>query len=126
MKKRTRSPQEKKVLSYVRDRRNAAAKSRSIAHKAISKRKAAANQAFRSATRGVLTRELRVHADLDEADVHVARTGTMGWRKAPDISLATHLDYKIKSRPRRGMASKAKGSIALSTARRKVRDRRGW
>jgi hypothetical protein len=126
MKKRSRSPQEKKALSYVRDRRNGAAKSRSIAHRAISKRKTAANQAFRSAIRGVLTKELRAHDDLENADVHVARTGTMGWRKAADISLAAHLEHSIKSRPSRGMASKAKPSRALAVARRQVRNRRGW
>jgi hypothetical protein len=125
MKKRTRSPQEKKALSYVRDRRNGFAESRSIAHRAIAKRKAAANQAFRSTTRAVLTKELRNHAYLEDADVHVARTGTMAWRKGADIPLAVYLESKIKSRPRLGMASKAKGSRALSMARKKVRNRNG-
>jgi hypothetical protein len=125
MKKRTRFPPEKKALSYVKDRRNGFAKSRSIAHRAISKRKTAANQAYRSATRAVMTKELRAHPDLEEADVYIARTGTMAWRKGADISLATHLENKIESRPSRGMASNARASVSLSAARRKVRDRHG-
>jgi hypothetical protein len=126
MKKRKRSPQEKKSLSYVKDRRNGVAEMRSIAHRAISKRKTLANQAFRSASRGVLTKELRAHTDLADIDEHVARTGSMSWRKIPDMPLASYLESKIESRPSRGKSSKASRSATLSTARRKARDRRGW
>ena len=126
MKKRPRSPQEKKALSYVRDRRNGVAESRSIAHRAISKRKALANQAFRSASRGVLTKELRGHADLEDIDSHVSRTGSMAWRKIPDMPLASYVEFRLRSRAKRGMTPKLKSSGTLRAARRKAKERRGW
>jgi hypothetical protein len=125
MSKRKRSPQEKKVLSYVKDRRNGIAKSRGIAHLAISKRKANANQAKRSATRGTLVRELRGAGDLENIDVHVAETGSSSWRKSPDMPLSTYLEGKIRSRPHRGLSSKAKPSPLLAVARRSSKAKAG-
>ena len=126
MKKRARSPQEKKALSYVKDRRNVYAEMRSIAHRAISKRKAMANQAFRTATKQAVGKELRGRATMEDVDPFVARTGARSWRKSSDAPLATYLEMKLESRPRRGMSSKAKRSPPLTAARRKVRERRGF
>jgi hypothetical protein len=99
---------------------------RSIAHRAISKRKAMANQALRTATKQAVGKELRSRPTMEEVDPFVARTGARSWRKSPDAPLATYLEMKLQSRPRRGMSSKVKRSSPLTAARRKVRERRGF
>ena len=68
--KHRRSPQEKKVLSYVKDRMETFADARSIAHRAISKRKRAANSAYRLLQEAALKGALRKAGDpLDNADM---------------------------------------------------------
>ena len=47
--KRSRSPQEKKVLSYAKDGRNTVAEARSKSRTSIAKHKASANRALRRA-----------------------------------------------------------------------------
>jgi hypothetical protein len=126
MAKRKRSPQEKKVLSYTKDRRNTFAEMRSIAHRAISKRKAMANQALRAATRKTVTKQVQTAADPEAIDVFVPRTGSRSWRKSPDAPLANYLESKIESRPRRGNSSRAKASPLLGKARRATLRKRGW
>src|SRR5688500_11423081 len=125
MAKRKRSPQEKKVLSYTKDRRNMVAEMRSIAHRAISKRKAMANQAFRTATRKTVAKQVRA-VDAEAIDVFVPRTGARSWRKSPDAPLATYLEFKIESRRRRGKSSRARKSPLLVKAQRATKRERGW
>lgn len=126
MAKRKRSPQEKKVLSYTKDRRNMVAEMRSIAHRAISKRKVMANQALRTATRKAVAKQVRAAPDAESIDVFVPRTGARSWRKSPDVPLATYLEFKIESRPRRGKSSRAKQSPLLDKAQKTARRKRGW
>jgi len=102
------------------------AEMRSIAHRAISKRKAMANQAFRTATRKVVAKQIRAATDAEAIDVFVPRTGARSWRKSPDAPLATYLESKIESRPRRGKSSQARQSLLLEKARRTTKRQRGW
>lgn len=125
MAKRTRTPQEKKVLRYEKDRRNSVAESRSIAHRAIAKRKAGANQALRRDVHQTLSAGLRKADSPEEFDAHVPRTGRKSWRKSADQPLADHIQARIDGRPTRGMSSVASESSLLAAAKRNIRKKRG-
>lgn len=92
--KRSRTPQEKKDLSYAKDGRNIVAEMRSIAHKAISKRKAAANQALRRA-QTVATIKASKNEQVESV---IPRTGRRSFRKVPDVPLADFVATKLERR----------------------------
>jgi hypothetical protein len=118
MTKRTRTPQEKKELSYARDGRNLRAESRARAHKAISRRKAKANRAFRRGEK--LATSAATAPDVD--DVFVARISRRSWQKIPDVSLGTYVARLLDRREQRGMSPVHKQSRTLAAGMR--RDRR--
>ncbi|HYW13975.1 MAG TPA: hypothetical protein VE871_18570 [Longimicrobium sp.] len=118
MTKRTRTPQEKKELSYARDGRNLRAESRSKAHKAISRRKAKANRAFRREEK--LATSAATAPGVD--DVFVARISRRSWKKMPDVSLGTYVARLLDRREQRGMSPVHKQSRTLASGLR--RDRR--
>jgi hypothetical protein len=118
MTKRTRTPQEKKELSYARDGRNLRAESRARAHKAISRRKAKANRAFRREEK--LATSAATAPGVD--DVFVARISRRSWKKIPDLSLGTYVARLLDQREQRGMSPVHKQSRTLASGIR--RDRR--
>lgn len=79
------TPQQKKLYSYAKDGRNGRAESRSVANKAISKRKAKANRAFRRAQVQALTKD----------DEIVARVDRKSFKKSPDVPLAVYVQYSF-------------------------------
>lgn len=96
MKKR-RSPQEKKVLSYMRDRMEVFAESRSIARRAIRQRKRFANSAYRLAQKNALKRAPGVGGDpLEQADLAALgvsrKHGKASWRKQKAVPLLRYRD----------------------------------
>lgn len=118
MSKRTRTPQEKKELSYARDGRNLRSESRSKAHKAISRRKAKANRAFRREEK--LATSAATAPGVD--DVFVARISRRSWKKIPDVSLGTYVARLLDKREERGINPVHKQSRTLASGIR--RDRR--
>lgn len=120
MMKRGRTPQEKKLLSYAKDGRNAYAESRGIAHRAITRRKAKANRALRRAE-SVL---LRAAAEPDmDADIHIPRARRRSWKKIPDAPLAEYLAARLTVRERSGMNHDHKGTPLLLAGRKRARIR---
>lgn len=86
----SRSPQQKKALSYANDRRNAYGENAKASRKAIPARKAREHREERRAVNRSLdqiTRADEETADRLESDARhdIARTG--GWTKKPDIPL---------------------------------------
>jgi hypothetical protein len=93
MKRKT--PQEKKLSAYVRDGRNLVAESRSIAHRAISKRKTWVNKSFRKAANQALASSLSLGEEsLDQAELASSQVEKHEWRKQPDVPLATYVQFK--------------------------------
>lgn len=119
MPRESRTPQEKKELSYAKDGRNTFAESRGKAHKAIARRKAKANRAFRRAE----ARALAVPPEAD-ADVFVARAGRRSWRKIPDAPLGEYVAARLESREAEGMNATEKQSGTLAAGRKRARIRR--
>jgi hypothetical protein len=96
-----KSPQEKKVLSYAKDRRNGYGDNAKASRKAIPRRKAIENRGNRRKVAQSLSEIER----LDDAAAAVAESSARhdidrvgGWKKEPDIPLAKHLERRWKRR----------------------------
>jgi hypothetical protein len=94
-----KSPQEKKALSYAKDRRNGYGENDKSSRKAIPRRKAAENRG----SRRKVTRSLSEMQRLDEAGAALvessARNGMErvgGFKKKADIPLSEHLQRKLR------------------------------
>lgn len=99
--KRRLSPQEKKILAYVKDKMEVYAESRSKANKAVGRRKQLANSSFRMAQKLAMAGANAESGELDVISLAVEsvsrETGAAGWRK---ISSAPLLAYKFHQRDR--------------------------
>lgn len=98
-----KSPQEKKVLSYAKDRRNGYGENAKASRKAIPRRKALENRGNRRKVVQALSEIDR----LDDASVAIVESSARheiervgGWKKEPDIPLATHLKRQERRRSR--------------------------
>ena len=89
-----RSPQEKKQLSYARDRRNDYGENDKASRKAIPLHKRKVVRAYRKLTKQQLPKNVHEVAP-DEADVIDARVASVRrgeWRKFPDIPLGEFIE----------------------------------
>ena len=93
---RKRSPQEKKILSYLKDGRNKYGENDKAARKAIPARKAWVNRTYRRTLRQAVC-----HGAADIED-NVASVRRKGWKKWADEPLASHLNYRWRIRQERG------------------------
>lgn len=97
---KNRSPQEKKELSYQRDRRNCYGESPHGARKSIPLQKALRNRANRHAQN--LPLNLLGHAldeeVADEAESKIHQRAPRDWKKYPDAPLAEVINKKKKDR----------------------------
>lgn len=105
------------------------AERRSIAHKAISRRKGGANQALRRKVHEELSAGLRRTEDVNNIDPFVARIGRRFFRKFPDSPLSEYIGSRIEH-PRRGLSSHAKGAknpsgLLKAASRKALRSRNG-
>jgi hypothetical protein len=96
---RRRSPQDKKILSYLKDRRNAYGESDKASRKAIPARKAWVNRSYRRSVREVT----RTEADqIDVLTDDVEQVRRKSWKKSPDRTLGEHLNNRWRVRQERG------------------------
>ena len=98
-----RSPQEKKALSYARDRRNAFGQNDKASRKAIPLRKRLVNRANRHAARQQLSEAAGPVASerAERVEERVQGTKPKTWRKWPDQPLGQILEQKRQRRERR-------------------------
>ena len=95
------TPQDKKALSYAKDRRNGYGENDKSSRKAIPRRKAAENRDDRRKVVQSLARLQRLDETAAEVVESSARRGTNrvgGWKKAPDIPLAEYLTRQRRRR----------------------------
>jgi hypothetical protein len=100
---KSKSPQEKKRLSYERDRRNRYGQNAKASRRLIPLRKAKAKRAYRKRTNQILSSALST-SDLlaDKApENRIAAVQKKRWQKAPDVSLAVAIKAKKDARIRR-------------------------
>ncbi|HZG43089.1 MAG TPA: hypothetical protein VEY93_09015 [Longimicrobium sp.] len=117
--KQRRDPQEKKLLSYAKDGRNTFAESRGIARKAIARRKAKANRAFRHEE----SRALQSALGGDD-DMFVARISRKSWRKLPDAPLGAYVAARLSRRADDGMNAADKGGDLVTAGLKRAKVRR--
>lgn len=121
---RQRTPQQKKIAAYVRDGRNAVAESRSIAHKAIAKRKAWINKSFRKNTKQTLSARIDLTEDKQlEAESSSLAIKKHRWRKYPDVPL---IEFVEKQQNHHGKVDQlGKKDVLRAIAKRQVKKRYG-
>lgn len=106
-----KSPQEKKALSYAKDRRNGYGENDKSSRKAIPARKAEANRKVR--------RKARQTADVldfcDEETAALAESSLRhdlerlgGWKKTPDVPLSDFVELQERRRSLRELQSNQK------------------
>ncbi len=105
-----RSPQEKKALSYARDRRNVYGENDKSSRKNIARNKRIRNRIDRRECQGLRAAVGPVRWELAEASelaVWESRSHSWyrGWRKRPDVPLGEVVEWKLQRRVRRAAAS---------------------
>lgn len=107
---RRRSPQEKKALSYARDRRNVYGENDKSSRKNIRRNKRSPNRADRhhirqmlAAAAGTLDPVVEERA-ADRLGVKKSMWFTKRWRKYPDAPLAQVVTFTLRRRARLGMS----------------------
>jgi hypothetical protein len=92
------TPQEKKKLSYERDRRNDYGENDKASRKAIPLHKRKVIRAYRKSTKQQLPKnEVALDSEAAEAvEQSVLRVARKGWRKVPDMPLGEFIDRQKK------------------------------
>jgi hypothetical protein len=120
-----KSPQAKKRLSYLKDRRNSYGESDKASRKAIPRRKQIQSQNERRVVRQALAKASTPDLEdrLDDATAKARRLRKEGWAKEPDTPLGKMLERKLAQRTKAGMipakvsASKSKSAKAARKGR---------
>ena len=114
------TPQEKKIQSYVSDRRNMYGESRSSAIKSIRKQKAIVNRHYRRTS----AEQLRAGKKLNEPDeisatIHCIKRKR--WKKCPDNALVEYIECRWQRRLDYTMQQQRKASQLMQEAKRRLR-----
>jgi len=99
------TPQQKKDLSYAKDRRNAYGQNDKASRKIIPLRKRLVNRVNRHDAARLLSNAVGVSPDTDIAEVSEQRLAgklPKSWRKRPDRSLREHAAERLARRKRDG------------------------
>jgi hypothetical protein len=125
---RIRSPQEKKALSYTKDRRNDYGENDKASRTSIRSRKREPNRADRHRERQVLASATGVTVDraiAEDAEVALAtkksKWFTVRWRKWRDAPLADIVENRLRRRARLGMDDPAIVQARIERIRRRRR-----
>ncbi|HEX5183110.1 MAG TPA: hypothetical protein VFW19_08160 [Allosphingosinicella sp.] len=124
MRKKERSPQEKKALSYAKDRRNLYGENDKASRKLIPLRKAQeSRQDRRKVTQelGTLPRLKPEAADLIESSARHDMHRVGGWTKAPDVALGKVVALGLEARESRA-GGKARRRVAQERVREKLNE----
>lgn len=115
-----RTPQEKKALSYAKDRRNNYRANDKASRRLIPLQKARVNRAYRKAVNNILQTAV-VSNDAREVEILADKTAAIlksGWMKYPDTPLGEVVETKL----RRRRSHAERGKTALKRARQYVSD----
>ena len=104
--KTQRTPQEKKLLSYEKDRRNGYGESDKGSRKSIRFRKRWVNQTYRSSVKQIVGQAISVESvdkqteqdRLERVDQKVKSHQRKFWKKSPDISLKEYIRRQLAKR----------------------------
>jgi len=125
-----RSPQEKRALSYTKDRRNDYGENDKSSRKNIRRNKRIPNRADRHRERQVMPSatgpvelEIAEHAEHAETRLQAKKSMwlTKRWRKWRDAPLGDVVAFKLQRRAERGMGSTADSEARIERIRRRTR-----
>lgn len=125
-----RSPQEKKQLSYAKDRHNTYGENDKSSRKNIRRSKRLPNRADRRREHQALTQASgpRLDAAAEAAEQQLlSKPSTWvsrGWRKAPDQPLGEHVEERLRRRVRLGIDEATTGQNRIDRVRQ-LRRRHG-
>jgi hypothetical protein len=113
MKNRILTPQDKKALSLVRDRRNSYGERGAKSRFAIARHKAKDLRKIRRRENGPLQQlgSVSSEEELSEAQLQAIAHPPRSWKKSPDLNLKWNVEKKLRSR----------AAIAVAGGRRKAR-----
>lgn len=124
-----RSPQEKKALSYAKDRRNDYGESDKGSRKSIRRNKRTPHRADRRREHQVLA-EATGPAGVEAAEAAEARLADRPlkwrirwWQKESDAPLGEYVEDRIRRRIRLGIDDEASGEERIARVRRRLRRR---
>jgi hypothetical protein len=109
--KKVKSPQEKKALSYAKDRRNDYGENDKASRRIIPLRKAKAHRSFRKKLSDILQKSLVVKdsESLEIIENEVKSIRKDNWKKYPDGPLGKYVERKLNDRQRhRGQGKTAR------------------
>ena len=116
-----KSPQEKKRLSLLKDRRNTYGENSKASRKAIPRHKKAQRRAVRRIQKQVLGSTRRISDADEELSVRLASHETWVWRKTPDTPLGEVLAKKLKRRAKEGQLSPKVARTRLRSIERRTK-----
>jgi hypothetical protein len=98
------SPQEKKALSYKKDRRNTYGERGGHARHDIAAHKARDRRVYRRQANQILNgNEIHQTELREELELEVKSVAQSSWRKSPDKPLGQAVKWKLERRVRRGI-----------------------
>ncbi|MBV9958564.1 MAG: hypothetical protein JO360_09090 [Acidobacteria bacterium] len=107
--KKVCSPQEKKRLSYQKDRRNTYGERGSHSRHAIAAHKTSDRRAYRHRANQILNGTEGTQAELlEEIDIAVKSVAASHWRKCPDRPLGKFVEHQQRRRVALGINVTAK------------------
>ncbi len=115
---RQRSPQEKKQLSYLKDRRNGYGENQKSSRKNIPRSKRAGHHALRRGEQLALERLRAFDGTVDDSEVRFARRRTGQWRKSADTPLGEMVAYRLERRAELGIDAAPRNQGRLERVRR--------
>ncbi len=120
MNRKKLTPQEKKLLSYLKDTRNTYGESRSRSRFAIAKRKAIGHQAFRHEQKIILNKIVDINdEEIEKIESQVKAVKPKKWRKISDAPLGEFVSALLNIRKKSGVNITLKTSRILEKAERK-------
>ncbi|MFJ5234191.1 hypothetical protein ACIQBJ_30335 [Kitasatospora sp. NPDC088391] len=115
---RRKTPQEKKRLSYLKDRRNAYGENDKSSRRNIARSRRADHHTVRNRARLALVRVRASEGQLDDSEVLFTRRSTGRWRKAPDTPLAEVVAARLERRVALGIDAPERNAARLARVRR--------
>jgi hypothetical protein len=110
--KKSHNPQEKKLLSYKKDRRNTYGERGSHSRHAIAAHKARDHRVFRREINQILhDAEVNQFDLLEKVDVEVKSVRKSSWRKCPDQPLSIVVERKLERRKNMGINATMKKTL---------------
>ena len=110
--KKSRSPQEMKLLSYEKDPRNTYGERGSHSRHAIAAHKTRDHRVYRRQTNQILSGEEINQAELvEEIDVEVKSIHESSWHKCPDEPLGKVVEGKLARRKDKGINATVKKTL---------------